>query len=225
MFRTLFLSLVLIFSQPAFAAEEKTVNPLEHLAAYVADDGILMASRSDDFPFTARIAGGDTKKTYYADGQFWIGTKDYEFQNTVVPTSHFGLKDAKPGDDKPLLSAHADWECKDHNKLTGQKLSAKPEFVEINGRTWAHWTYDLSAFTKKMKAQKPGEISGPGPKTQHFVTTVLGKYIIVFICTTMNGQEEAPTKDALLNVGKTFAVHPKGLSPEQVTELCKQPLP
>lgn len=223
--RAFILSVVLLLSPLGFSAEENRENPMVHMSANAAVDGILIVSNSAEFPFTLRIVGGEPQKTSAADGQLWIGAKDSMFQNTIVPVSSVLPKNAKQGDDKVVLTAHAAWECKHHNELTKQSLAAKPEFIRVSGRTWSHWTYDLSEFIKRMKEQKPEEIGGVGPKSQHLMTTVIGKHIIVLICTTMNGQNDGDTKDALVKAAGTCVVYPKPLSQEQIEKVCTQKQP
>ena len=220
---TLFVSLLVLLSQPGFAAEEKRTDFLNHAAAVIAGDGVLIASNSNAFPYSVRIVGGEKSKLSFEAGQILVGTTDFLFRNTVVWIKDLAMKER--GDDRKVLGAHAAWESKDLNVLTGQKLSAKPNFVNVNGRTWAHWTYDLSASLHSSKNQKAGNPPAAGLVRQHYLTTVVGKYIVVLVTDSRSGSGEQATQAALLRVAGTFVVYPEALSPEQMSALAKQKQP
>ena len=137
----------------------------------------------------------------------------------LLPVAKF-LPDGPQPADREVLRAHADWECKAHNELLHFEHTAKPEFPEIGRRTWCHWTYDLTALAEKLRQDPKNTDHSPGPKTQQLLTTVIGKNLLVLVCTTMIGQEEADTEKSLMNAAKSLVIHPKPLSPEQIKELC-----
>ena len=196
---------------------------MRDVVAVAAIDGVLVASNSAETPFTLRIVGGDPRRTTAADWQLWIAARERMFQVTVVPATDVLAKGTKLGGDREVLNAHAAWECKHHNEMLHLEQTAHPQFLEIGKRTWSHWTYDLSALAKRLKEEsKEAGGQNPGPRTQHLITTVVGKHIVVLISTTMIGEEEADTKNGLINAAKTLVVYPKPLSPTQLKQLCEQ---
>ena len=79
-----------------------------------------------------------------------------------------------------------------------------------------------SPKNEKLRQDPTNTDHSPGPKTQQLLTTIIGKNLLVLVCTTMVGQEEADTEKNLLNAAKSLVLHPKPLSQEQIKELCLQ---
>jgi len=218
------LSLALAFCLPLAArglAQEK-VNPMRYVTAYSAVDGVEVVDNFPQAPFHLRIMGGDPRRISTEQGQLWVPVGDYMYQMVITAVNEVMPDAKKQPDDRTLLAAHAAWECKDHNELLHLAQTATPEFQQIGTRTWCHWTYDLSSLAK---AQPKDAGNGPGPQTQHLLTTVLGRKIVVLIGTTLVGQKEDEVVAGLTTIAKTFAVLPKPLTQPQIKELCSQKQP
>lgn len=214
------LAVISTFTAPVLAQEEQ--NPMKDVTAFAAVDGIVLASSSPANPFTIRFVGGDPKQTKAADGNFWIPTQERMIQFMLVPIANVLPKaDPLPGE-REILSAHAAWECKDHNEKLHLRQKVEPEFLEGGGRTWAHWTYNLTTVGKRLKKESPDQAQ---VKTQHALTTVMGRNILMVISTTFTGQKESDTMLEMFRAAKTLAVSPRPLSPSQITELCSQKQP
>jgi len=219
MFGWLFLAL-LPWSHAA--GEEKGGDFGKHLFVAIAVDGLLIATDSAALPYSLRIVGGLRDKVYPGPAQVEAGTKDYLFRNLVVFISDLQMSAADQGDEKKVLSAHAAWEAEDMDRITGQKLAPKLEYLQANGRTWAYWTYDVGELFKKLKAEKVKQAEGPAPQAQHFLTTVVGKHVVVLVTDDRSNHDAAATRDALLTVAKSFVLYPKPLTKEELRALALQ---
>jgi hypothetical protein len=217
------LSLALAFSLmlAGHGRTQEKPNPMRNVGAYSAIDGVEIVENSSEDPFHLRIVGGDARRTKADQQQLWIAAGEQMYQMLIVMPEQI-LPGVKQPDDRTLLAAHAAWECSDHNQTLHSDQTAKPEFQQIAGRTWCYWTYDLSPLAR----QRPKEAGdGPGPQTQHLLTTVLGHKIIVLVSTTLIGQKEEAVQAGLVAAAKTFAVLPQQLTQPQIEKLCSQKQP
>jgi hypothetical protein len=201
-------------------AQEKP-NPMRNVGAYSAIDGVEIVDNSPEDPCHLRIVGGDARRTTAEQQQLWIAAGETMYQ-MLIATPEQVLPGVKQPDDRTLLAAHAAWECSDHNQALHLNQTAKPEFQQITGRTWCHWTYDLSSLPKQFSKEIGNR---PGAQTQHLLTTVLGHKIIVLVTTSLSGQKEEAVQAGLVAVAKTFAVLPQPLTQPQIEKLCSQKQP
>jgi hypothetical protein len=218
--RALSLALAFCLTLAARGLAQEKLNPMRHVVAYSAADGVEVVENSQEGPFHLRIVGGNPRRISTDQGQLWVPVGDYMYQMVITTPDEVMPGVKKQPDDRTLLAAHAAWECKDHNEMLHLAQTAQPEFQDITGRTWCHWTYDLTSLGKTRAKE-----DGPGPQTQHLLTTVLGRKIIVLISTTLVGQKEDDVQAGLVATAKTFAVLPKPLTQQQIQELCSQKQP
>jgi hypothetical protein len=218
------LSLALAFCLPLAARglEPEKPNPMRYVVAYSAADGVEIVESSPEGPFHLRVVGGDPRRLSTEQGQLWVPVGEHMYQLVITTRDEVMPGVKKQPDDRTLLAAHAAWECKDHNEILHLTQTAQPEFQDIAGRTWCHWTYDLLSLAKD-RPKEAGD--GPGPQTQHLLTTVLGRKIVVLIGTTLVGQKEDDTHAGLVAAARTFVVLPKPLTQPQIKELCSQKQP
>lgn len=126
---------------------------------------------------------------------------------------------------KKILAAHAEWECGHHNELIQQTQKAKVVYEKVGKQEWAHWTYDMSGIWKHLKEERPELAKNPrGPQTQHFLTTVVGKNVLVIICTTMSGDNEEESKKLLLESAASLQKLAVPLSSGEIITYCEKPL-
>jgi len=220
--RALSLALAFCLALAARGLAQEKLNPMRHVVAYSAADGVEIVESSPEAPFHLRIVGGDPRRLSTEDGQLWVPVGEHMYQMVITTPDEVMPGEKKQPDDRTLLAAHAAWECKDHNEILHLTQTAKPEFQDIAGRTWCHWTYDLTPLAKTRR-KEAGD--GPGSQTQHLLPTVLGHKIVALIGTTVEGQKEEDTQAGLVAAAKTFVVLPKPLTPPQIKELCSQKQP
>jgi|GEM_PF-2390779 len=190
-------------------------------SGYNANGGILVVSTGKDFSYSFGVAKGDPRQSGAMGKQLWIGTSERMYQHVVVEISSIITK--RPATDREVLELHTQWEANHFNKVTNEKLRVRPSFHNIKGRTWCHWSYDVSVVFKKNPP--PKSTKGPAAATrQHFLTTVLNDQVLVIACSTMKGQTDFGTKRLLTKAAKSFVLYPKALSKNEIEALCKQPL-
>jgi hypothetical protein len=216
------LSLALAFSLMLAArglAQEKP-SPMRNVGAYSAIDGVEIVENSPENPCHLRIVGGDARRTKADREQLWIAAGESMYQMLIVTSDQILPDGTKQPNDRTLLAAHAAWECTDHNEALHLNQTAKPEFQQIAGRTWCHWTYDLTPLARQLPKQ-----DSPAAQTQHLLTTVVGHKIIVLVGTTLAGQKEEMVQAGLVAIAKTLAVLPRPLTQQQIEKLCSQKQP
>jgi hypothetical protein len=220
---SLALTVCLVVPVSGFAQEK--LNPMRNVGAYSAIDGVVIVDNSPENPCHLRFVGGDVRHTKADQEQLWVPVGNYMYQMLLTTADRIVPDAAKQPEDRALLAAHAAWECKSHNEMLHLNQTANPLYRELNGRTWCYWTYDLRPVADRMSKEDKEKAGGPGPQTQHLLTTVLGHKIVILVSTTLIGQKEEEAQAGLLATARTFVVLPKPLTQPQIQELCshKQP--
>ncbi len=203
------------------AAEVERVPFTENVATVIAVDGVLIASRTDAFPYSLRIVGADPSTLSHEHGLIQVGWNNHTFRNTTVWVRDLGMK--APGGDREKLKAHLAWEVEDLNRISQQKLTATAEFLQVNGHTWAHWTYDISPFANDDDVKRPSAPGRAQVMTQHYLTTVVGDYIVVIVTSDRSGPKDRAALDMLKAIANTMIVHPWALTPAEMAALARKP--
>jgi hypothetical protein len=197
---TLLLTLFVFVSSLALGQNDRQVSMLIKTAA-----GVLWTHNEDGAHFIFEIKGDEIQQLQGGGPMLRVGNRP--LQMSLVRIEEFlSVKEPRPKD-VVILKAHQDWEAAYHSKLINTKLTLRSETIRLgDDREALFWDY-------------------PNPphmmmdfKAQSFLTTVIGKHLLVLNAPAHTSEPINAARDFLVAILSTLQVSPAPIDIKALVE-------
>jgi hypothetical protein len=202
----LLFTLALLFALPVCAQDQSANTTLLKTEA-----GVLWVHNGADLHFTLEIKGKEIRPLREFP---YLAVDGRVLQTHVVSFDKFYPNAPKDSNVGLVLKRHQAWEVDHHSKLLGAKLNVKAETLTPNSNREALlWSYPMSAGLDADVQE------------QTFLTTVLGRYLLVLNRPLAKGEAPAAARDFLLAVLSTLEVSATPIDLQALQTKLREGLP